>query len=252
MRVINSILIYILSLTAINCLFLFNPKSLRTASTHLNKYDLYPLNSAVSNNDYNTKTFKDILLDKNLSDEVKSFIIDLNEKVRNSEYAIMESDNAKLEVEKENEYLKHKISNITTITQAMTTSFNQLIPRAVIEYVEKWIMTDELYGRLKNRVARWEYFFKSDVIGQDIFDCALKVNPMWEKSALKIADRVNGFYQFNSDEYHSSSHDIATKSKPFILDKFVMNAQMFQFFICVSKKLGLKFVVKETNEIEEL
>ena len=113
-------------------------------------------------------------------------------------------------------------------------------------------MTDEIYKKFTSRTTRWEYFFKSDVNGQDIFQCALKMNPLWEKTPLKIAERVNGFFQFNSDEYHSSSHDIATKSKPFVLDKFVMNAQMFQFFVCVSNKLGLKFVVKETEEVEEL
>ena len=92
------------------------------------------------------------MLDKNLPDDVKSFIMKLNEKVcnnlqlyyyfgkvRNSEEQKFEVERQKFEVEKqkleveiEKEYLKHKISNITTITQTLTTSFNQLIPRAVI------------------------------------------------------------------------------------------------------------------------
>ena len=102
-------------------------------------------------------------------------------------------------------------------------------------------MTDAIYEKLPNRTARWEHFFKSDVNGQDIFECALKMNPLWEKKAIQIAERVNGFYKFNSDEYHSSSHDIATKSKSFVFDDtLVMNAQMFQFFVCVSQKFDLK------------
>jgi hypothetical protein len=83
-------------------------------------------------------------------------------------------------------------------------------PRAVIEYVELFVMpSDAEYIKTKDRRQKWEAFLKDEnTRGPNIVRCLLDDVPTWS-TAAKAAAQISNLYSYTSEGAHVTSHEIA-------------------------------------------
>ena len=147
-------------------------------------------------------------------------------------------------MEKEN--LKHEydkiIKELDESLQKSYAKFNSLTPRAIIEYVEYFLMNEKKYQG-QNRVKKWAIFFDDTKEGRAILECIRNSTPGWQENAQGMAVRIASIYQFTSDYYHATSHGIAAK-EVLVLDKLAHHIQIYNAMVCIADVLGIQYKAK--------
>jgi len=163
----------------------------------------------------------------------------------------------------EREMLLRQLASATTAFQVAQSKLNCVTPRAVLEYVENWVMPEKAKGQ--NRLERWKAFFDSEE-GKQLCDCIAEENKMWliyaptnanakwTKSYV-IAERINILFKQLGDMVHEGAHNInATKS--FVLTRLDINAQAFNVAACIASHFDLEIRSSNTtgvaNDEEEI
>jgi hypothetical protein len=115
-------------------------------------------------------------------------------------------------------------------------------PRAVIEYVELFIMTSNAaYFKTKDRRLKWETFLQDDSTnGPNIVHCLCKDVPKWN-TAAKAAAQISNLYSYTSEGAHVTSHEIADDpSAPIRIDEGPsLLLQGGKAMLCIGKVLGI-------------
>jgi hypothetical protein len=98
---------------------------------------------------------------------------------------------------------------------------------------------------LQSKASREEKWLKylSDKTDSDIqrlLLCLGKNNPLWKEK--EIAKRISGIFQFNSDRYHETSHELNDGIEVQI-EKSTINAQIINMMVCMADAYGLKLTV---------
>jgi hypothetical protein len=115
-------------------------------------------------------------------------------------------------------------------------------PRAVIEYVELFVMPrDATYIQTKDRRQKWEEFLKDDTTsGPSIVHCLRKDVPMWN-TAAKAAAQISSLYSYTSEGAHVTSHEIAEDPSALVrIDEGPsLILQGGKAMLCIGKVLGI-------------
>ena len=115
-------------------------------------------------------------------------------------------------------------------------------PRAVIEYVELFVMpSDATYIKTKDRRQKWEAFLNDDsTSGPNIVHCLCKDVPTWN-TAAKAAAQISSLYSYTSEGAHVTSHEIADDpSAPIRIDEGPsLLLQGGKAMLCIGKVLGI-------------
>jgi hypothetical protein len=119
-------------------------------------------------------------------------------------------------------------------------------PRAVIEYVELFVMpSNAAYFKTKDRRLKWEAFLKDDsTSGPNIVHCLCKDVPKWN-TAAKAAAQISSLYSYTSEGAHVTSHEIADDpSAPIRIDEGPsLLLQGGKAMLCIGKVLGIGIVL---------
>ena len=117
---------------------------------------------------------------------------------------------------------------------------SQYTARGLIEYVENFRMPVVAGEKKPSREeARWTNFFTNDPSGQKAYLCILNANPMWTKGEANIANRLASAYQFQSNPFHATAHEIED-GLPFIVVKGSMVVQLYNLAECLNTALQLQ------------
>jgi len=135
-------------------------------------------------------------------------------------------------------------------------------PRAVMEYVEAFVMATlppfqanssdsqkptkiaKPYTSLSRREKWAAYFQDPNGQGPYILQCILSKNPLWEKSADRVAGRLCHVYDSNSDRHHSTSHEINADRNTPVWITGSLAGQLVNAIICIGENLGLTIEVR--------
>ena len=135
-------------------------------------------------------------------------------------------------------------------------------PRAVMEYVEAFVMATlppfqanssdsqkptkiaKPYTSLSRREKWAAYFQDPNGQGPYILQCILSKNPLWEKSADRVAGRLCHVYDSNSDRHHSTSHEINADPITPVWITGNLAGQLVNAIICIGENLGLTIEVR--------
>jgi RNA-splicing ligase RtcB len=135
-------------------------------------------------------------------------------------------------------------------------------PRAVMEYVEAFVMAKlppfqanssdsqkptkiaKPYTSLSRREKWAAYFQDPNGQGPYILQCILSKNPLWEKSADRVAGRLCHVYDSNSDRHHSTSHEINADRNTPVWITGSLAGQLVNAIICIGENLGLTIEVR--------
>ena len=111
-------------------------------------------------------------------------------------------------------------------------------PRAVIEYVELFVMpSDATYIKTKDRRQKWEAFLNDDnTSGPNIVHCLCKDMPTWN-TAAKAAAQISSLYSYTSEGAHEIADD---PSAPIRIDEGPsLLLQGGKAMLCIGKVLGI-------------
>ena len=121
------------------------------------------------------------------------------------------------------------LNSLTNSLEKAQSRLNCLTPRAILEYVEVWVMPIET--KKLGREERWQTFLAETEAGRAISDRILCENKQWKESSL--ANRIAGLYQHMSDSLYDHMHVLHTIKQPHdiqqkvILEKLGLAAQAF-------------------------
>ena len=134
------------------------------------------------------------------------------------------------------------LNSLTNSLEKAQSRLNCLTPRAILEYVEVWVMPIET--KKLSREERWQTFLAETEAGRAIRDRILYENKQWKESSL--ANRIAGLYQHMSDSLYDHMHVLHTIKQPHdiqqkvILEKLGLTAQAFNAASCIAIALELK------------
>ena len=122
-------------------------------------------------------------------------------------------------------------------------------PRAVIEYVELYVMPkDAPYFKSKDRRKKWESFLKDNTTdGPAIMQCLKEKVPSWS-GEFKAADQISSIYSYTSEGLHVTSHEIADNPGGFpicITEGPSLLLQGGKAMLCIGEVLGLVIELKK-------
>ena len=122
-------------------------------------------------------------------------------------------------------------------------------PRAVIEYVELYVMPkDAPYFKSKDRRKKWESFLKDNTTnGPAIMQCLKEKVPSWS-GEFKAADQISSLYSYSSEGLHVTSHEIADNPGGFpicITEGPSLLLQGGKAMLCIGEVLGLVITLKK-------
>ena len=122
-------------------------------------------------------------------------------------------------------------------------------PRAVIEYVELYVMPkDAPYFKWKDRRKKWESFLKDNTTnGPAIMQCLKEKLPSWS-GEFKAADQISSLYSYSSEGLHVTSHEIADNPGGFpvcITERPSLLLQGGKAMLCIGEVLGLVITLKK-------
>jgi hypothetical protein len=122
-------------------------------------------------------------------------------------------------------------------------------PRAVIEYVEMYVMPkDAPYFKSKDRRKKWESFLKDNSTnGPAIMQCLMEKVPSWSGES-KAADQISSIYSYTSEGVHVTSHEIADNPGGFpirITEGPSLLLQGGKAMLCIGEVLGLVVELKK-------
>jgi len=163
-----------------------------------------------------------IILDDSLPVNVRKFIYERHR-------ALVKAETDLVKAETETIVAKAKIESLTKLLEKAQLRLNCMNPRAVLEYVDYWVMPHEL-----SREERWRQFILETEIGRDMGKC-IHANKQWIESTL--AKRSVGTHTI--DSIHKQSHDIHTRQKV-ALEKLKRMAEAYSITSCMVKVLDLK------------
>jgi len=175
----------------------------------------------------------DVVFDKSIPDHVKKSYLEMFQRAERAE---KEKEKERAEKEKVQRDLDQALSTI----EKLNRDNSLMAPRAIIEYVEIFIFTKYAsFPKTRDRVQKWEHFFKNIDVGQKILDCLSEKNVLWGKNATSIAQRVDAMFQSSSDYHHKTSLEINEENSVSISRKAVV-MQTFNFVVCVAENLQLQ------------
>ena len=149
--------------------------------------------------------------------------------------SLAESRIALMKAQEQERELQRLLSEAITRNAAMN-------PRAVIEYVELFVMpSNAAYFKTKDRRLKWEAFLKDDsTSGPNIVHCLCKDVPKWN-TAAKAAVQISSLYSYTSEGAHVTSHEIADDpSAPIRIDEGPsLLLQGGKAMLCIGKVLGI-------------
>ena len=178
------------------------------------------------------------IFDENTPPNVRKIIF---EQLR--DVAKAKAETAVAEAKAENIALLRDLDSLTNSLEKSQSRLNCMTPRAILEYVECWVMPISTIK--ESREKRWQHFLTETKTGKDISLCILRENKQWQEHSL--AKRIIGLYQHTSDSIHSQSHDIHTTQKV-VLEKLGLTAQAFNAASCIASSLDLK--IESAHQIE--
>ena len=147
----------------------------------------------------------------------------------------VEIERALKEVEKalkEKEIERAEKTEVVNILSRMNQENTMLAPRAIIEYVESFVMPAyKIVGN--SRKEKWKVFFTNSTIGANIYNCILESNPLWKKTPTDIAERMHNMYQYSSDYHHQSSLQIQETKELNLQAKLLL--QSYNVILCIAK-----------------
>ena len=115
-------------------------------------------------------------------------------------------------------------------------------PRAVVEYVENFVMPSEAaYAKKKDRREKWETFLKDETTnGPNILKCLREEVPTWN-TATKAAAQISNLYSYTSEGAHVTSYEIADNPMaPVRIDEGpALLLQGGKAMLCIGKVLGI-------------
>ena len=115
-------------------------------------------------------------------------------------------------------------------------------PRAVVEYVENFVMPSEAaYAKTKDRREKWETFLKDETTnGPNILKCLREEVPTWN-TATKAAAQISNLYSYTSEGAHVTSYEIADNPMaPVRIDEGpALLLQGGKAMLCIGKVLGI-------------
>jgi hypothetical protein len=149
--------------------------------------------------------------------------------------SLAESQIALMKAQEQERELQRLLREAITRNAAMN-------PRAVIEYVELFVMPrDATYIKTKDRRVKWESFLTDDTTsGPSIVHCLREDVPMWNTPA-KAAAQISSLYSYTSEGAHVTSHEIAdSPSTPVRIDVGPsLLLQGANAMLCIGKVLGI-------------
>ena len=108
--------------------------------------------------------------------------------------------------------------------------------RGLIECITNFRI--EKNGNL-SKVEKWTKFFKSNPKGKLAYSCIISANPLWTKGEASIANRLTSAYQFQSDPYHITPHEIESGAELTVL-KGSSFIQLYNMAKCLNSALQLQ------------
>jgi phosphoribosylanthranilate isomerase len=135
------------------------------------------------------------------------------------------------------------------LLEAAMTRNAAMNPRAVIEYVEMYVMPkDAPYFNSKDRRKKWESFLKDNTTnGPAIMQCLKEKVPSWSGES-KAADQISSIYSYTSEGVHVTSHEIADNPGGFpihITEGPSLLLQGGKAMLCIGEVLGLVVELKK-------
>jgi hypothetical protein len=126
--------------------------------------------------------------------------------------------------------------------------YNDLAPRAVIEYVEYFVAKKEIFkvnsywteDKLKQRSKLWEVFMTETEVGKSIYLCLKKSNPGWVPVNEKnFSERISSSYRFSCSKYHNDSLKIKS-SQEVVFTELNHSLDIINLVKCIATALSLK------------
>jgi hypothetical protein len=189
----------------------------------------------------------DVVFDKSIPDHVKQSYLELFQRAERAE---KEKEKERAETEKqraEKAVVQRDLDQALSTIEKVNRDNSLMAPRAIIEYVEIFIFSKYAsFPKTKDRVQKWEHFFKNIDVGQKILDCLSEKNVLWGKNATSIAQRVDAMFQSSSDYHHKTSLEINEENSVSISRKAVV-MQTFNFVVCVAENLQLQLQLQLQN-----
>jgi hypothetical protein len=135
------------------------------------------------------------------------------------------------------------------LLEAAMTRNAAMNPRAVIEYVEMYVMPkDAPYSNSKDRRKKWESFLLDDTTnGPAVMKCLKEKVPSWG-SASKAAEQLSSIYSYTSESVHVTSYEIAENPKGVpirITEGPSLLLQGGKAMLCIGETLGLAIELKK-------
>ena len=198
------------------------------------------------------ESYLSIYLDKALANkelEIKDKELALGKVLNNKELEIKDKEfaldkvltNKELEIKDKDVALLKKdllMKDLATEISKLNDDNSKLTPRAIIEYVEIFVMDKYEINKKQTREQKWIKFLESTDIGKQICLCIEKDNPLWGKGSKEIATRIKSMYQVSSDYHHCTSLEINdTKSIPLKAKELM---QSFNLMRCIAVCCDLK------------
>ncbi len=172
----------------------------------------------------------------NTDAEIKIVKADAEIKIANAD---AEKKIAKAEADRKIAEMAFEIQTITMQLEKSVVKESQYTARALIEYVENFVIPPNKPNQTITRRDKWTTFFTTDFRGQAAYSCIVRANPMWFTGEQKIAERLASAYQFQSDAHHATAYDIHS-GIDFVVKRGAMTAQLYNMAECLNSALNLQ------------
>ena len=122
--------------------------------------------------------------------EIKIVKADAEIKIANAD---AEKKFAKAEADRKITEMAFEIQTITMQLEKSVVKESQYTARALIEYVENFVIPPNKPNQTITRRDKWTTFFTTDSRGQAAYSCIVRANPIWSKGEQNIAERLTSF-----------------------------------------------------------
>jgi hypothetical protein len=153
-----------------------------------------------------------------------------------SEKEKFEKEILKEKSEKEKEQFLRQVNILTNDLERSQSTLASFNPRALIEYVEHWKMTD---GKNLSRKDKWIKYLSSDD-GKVLFECIKSSNKLWGDSVDKVSAKVVEIYSTTSNVHHSTAHGLAD-GDDVIIERLANRIQEFNLSVCIASAYGISW-----------